>query len=93
MIAEVQQLVSELQRVTLLWDELWLGALSQVSQDVGRRLTQLDNEVKKVRANASLSHDERIQVIEEKMRIILKPVGVDNLHVTVYTPCTIEIVM
>ena len=76
MITEVQLLVSELQRVTLLWDELWLGVLSQISPDVGRRLTQLDNEIRKVKANTSLAREEKTLIIEEKMRIILKPVSI-----------------
>jgi len=34
MISEVQVLVSELRRVTLLWDELWLGTLVQRQTDI-----------------------------------------------------------
>lgn len=36
MIAEMQLLVQELRRITLLWDELWLGTLNQHHSDVNR---------------------------------------------------------
>lgn len=35
-ISEVKTFVSELRRITLLWDELWLGTLTQHQADVGR---------------------------------------------------------
>lgn len=75
MISEVQQLVQELRRITLLWDELWLGTLNQHHQDVVRRMSQLENEVKKVLNNSGLTKEERTAIIREKHRTILKPVS------------------
>ena len=75
MIAEVQLMVQELRRVTLLWDELWLGTLNQQAADVQRRLAQLEAEVRRVQANASLSEDMKATVIREKHRTIMKPVS------------------
>lgn len=75
MISEVQQLVQELRRITLLWDELWLGTLNQHHQDVVRRMSQLENEVKKVMNNSGLTKEERTAIIREKHRTILKPVS------------------
>ena len=69
--------MSELRRVTLLWDELWLGTLNQQHQDVQRHISQLENEVKKVMNNNSLSKDDKQAIIREKHSVILKP--------TVYT--------
>ncbi|CAH1794898.1 unnamed protein product [Owenia fusiformis] len=77
MITEVQLLVQELRRITLLWDELWLGTLNQQHQDVTRRISQLENEVKKVMNNTSLSKEEKSAIIREKHKTVLKP--------TVYT--------
>ncbi len=71
-------LVSELRRITLLWDELWLGTLNQHHQDVTRRLMQLENEVKKVMNNNSLSKDEKTAIIKEKHSTVLKPVSTDT---------------
>ena len=83
MISEVQLLVSELRRVTLLWDELWLGTLNQHHQDVTRRLAQLENEVKKVTSNSSLSKEERAAIVREKHATVLKPVSVIKLPETI----------
>ena len=74
MILEVKQLVHELRRITLLWDELWLGTLNQQHPDVSRKLQQLEAEVKKVMNNSSLSKDEKMAIIKEKHRTIMKPV-------------------
>ena len=90
MISEVQLLVSELRRVTLLWEELWLGTLNQHHDDVTRRLNQLENEVKKVNNNMHLTRDERMTIIREKHNTVLKPVS----HVFkrpvghIFTSCT-----
>ncbi|KAJ8319497.1 hypothetical protein KUTeg_004588 [Tegillarca granosa] len=73
MISEVKQLVQELRRITLLWDELWLGTLNQQHQDVTRKLSQLESEVKKVMNNSSLTKEEKLAIIKEKHRTIMKP--------------------
>ena len=75
LISEVQALVSELRRVTLLWDELWLGTLNQHHADVTRRTTQLDNEIRRVVNNEDLSEEDKETIIMEKHKTILKPVG------------------
>lgn len=75
MISEVQLFVSELRRITLLWDELWLGALSQLYQDVTRRLKQLENEIAKVTANTTLTAEESKAIIIKKHQTVLKPVS------------------
>lgn len=75
MISEVQLFVGELRRITLLWDELWLGALSQLYQDVMRRLKQLENEMAKVSSNMRLSPEEAKAIIQKKHMTVLKPVS------------------
>lgn len=75
MISDVKQLIEELRRITLLWDELWLGTLNQQHQDVERRITQLENEIKKVNNNSALSKEEKSAIIKEKHKTVLKPVS------------------
>jgi len=75
MISEVQLFVGELRRITLLWDELWIGALSQLYQDVMRRLKQLESEMAKVSSNAMLSPEEAKAIIQKKHMTVLKPVS------------------
>jgi hypothetical protein len=74
-ISQVQLLVQELRRITLLWDELWLGTLVQHHAEISRRLQQLELEVLRVEDNASLSSADKDRLIAEKHRIILKPVS------------------
>ena len=71
----MKQLIEELRRITLLWDELWLGTLNQQHQDVERRITQLDNEIRKVNNNSALSKDEKTAITREKHKTVLKPVS------------------
>ena len=91
MISEVELLVGELRRITLLWDELWLGTLNQHHADVTRRLNQLDNEVKKVITNASLSKEEKTAIIAEKHRTVLKPVSISTTKIIDYDLCILII--
>jgi PI-3-kinase-related kinase SMG-1 len=79
MISEVKQLVQELRRITLLWDELWLGTLNQQHQDVTRKLQQLESEVKKVNTNSALTKEEKMAIIREKHKTIMKPVSIQIL--------------
>ncbi|KAF5303932.1 hypothetical protein FQA39_LY01717 [Lamprigera yunnana] len=73
-IAQVQILVKELRRITLLWDELWLGTLAQYHNEIIQRQHQLEVEIEKVNSNSHLDQDEKISLITEKYRIIMKPI-------------------
>ncbi|XP_050301026.1 serine/threonine-protein kinase SMG1 [Anthonomus grandis grandis] len=73
-ISQVQTLVKELRRITLLWDELWLGTLAQHQSEIGKRQRQLEYEIEKVNENSNLSKEEKASLIFEKHRIIIKPI-------------------
>ncbi|CAB3374703.1 Hypothetical predicted protein [Cloeon dipterum] len=73
-INQVRLLVSELRRITVLWDELWLGCLNQHQQDVTRRLYQLDAEQNKLKENTSLDEANKAQLMRQKYDIVMKPV-------------------
>lgn len=73
-ITQVQTLVKELRRITLLWDELWLGTLAQHQSEITKRQQQLEYEIEKVNDNVNLSSEEKISLIAEKHRIIIKPI-------------------
>lgn len=74
MISEVRILVSELRRITLLWDELWLGTLVQRQTDIGRRISQLEAELSKTEHHPHLTDTEKEHIAIEKYTILLKPV-------------------
>uniref|UniRef100_A0A1B6CNV0 non-specific serine/threonine protein kinase n=1 Tax=Clastoptera arizonana TaxID=38151 RepID=A0A1B6CNV0_9HEMI len=73
-ISQVQILVKELRRITLLWDELWLGTLVQHHTDISRRVSQLEMETLRVDNNTHLSQTEKDSLVAEKHRLILMPV-------------------
>lgn len=81
-ITQVQSFVSELRRISLLWDELWISTLGQHHGEISKRLTQLEAEISKTEHNTSLTNEEKDQLIAEKHRIIIKPIVfiLEQLH-------------
>ncbi|XP_028310240.1 serine/threonine-protein kinase SMG1 isoform X2 [Gouania willdenowi] len=90
MVLQVQQLVGELRRVTLLWDELWLGVLQQQHMQVMRRIQQLEDEVKRVQNNNTLRRDEKIAIMREKHSALMRPVVFALEHVSSITAASAE---
>uniref|UniRef100_A0A4W6DZP7 non-specific serine/threonine protein kinase n=1 Tax=Lates calcarifer TaxID=8187 RepID=A0A4W6DZP7_LATCA len=90
MVLQVQQLVGELRRVTLLWDELWLGVLQQQHMHVLRRIQQLEDEVKRVQNNNTLRRDEKIAIMREKHSALMRPVVFALEHVCSITSAPAE---
>ncbi|XP_077590470.1 serine/threonine-protein kinase SMG1 [Stigmatopora nigra] len=90
MVLQVQQLVGELRRVTLLWDELWLGVLQQQHMHVLRRIQQLEDEVKRVQTNNTLRRDEKIAIMREKHSALMRPVVFALEHVCSITSAPAE---
>uniref|UniRef100_A0A2S2R2K0 non-specific serine/threonine protein kinase n=1 Tax=Sipha flava TaxID=143950 RepID=A0A2S2R2K0_9HEMI len=74
MISEVRVLVSELRRITLLWDELWLGTLVQRQADISRRINQLEAELNKTENHPHLTDVEKEHIAVEKYTMLLRPI-------------------
>lgn len=75
LVKDVEDLVSELCRITLLWDEMWLAALMQRQGEVHRRLMQIDQETKRTMAIPHLSSKEKEAIMKEKYMATMKPVS------------------
>ena len=73
-VADVELVVRELRRITLLWDELWLGSLNQHYADIQKRLVSLNEEAKRLSANQSISHDQKTKMISDHQKAMMKPV-------------------
>ena len=73
-IEQVQVVVYELQRISLLWDELWLGTLQQYGNEINRRVKKMDDEVQRLSRNDTLTQEEKSRLVKEKYNIIFKPV-------------------
>ncbi|CAG0925153.1 unnamed protein product, partial [Notodromas monacha] len=81
-VAEVETLVRELRRITLLWDEAWLGSVLHNLPHLNRRLAQLEGEVKKVQSNQFLSFEEKKTIVRGKFDVLVKPIlfVLEQLH-------------
>ncbi|KAM4698242.1 serine/threonine-protein kinase SMG1 [Rhinophrynus dorsalis] len=90
MVLQVQMLVAELRRVTVLWDELWLGVLQQQHMYVLRRIQQLEDEVKRVQNNNTLRKEEKIAIMREKHTALMKPIVFALEHVCSITSAPAE---
>ena len=73
-VKDVEVVVHELRRITLLWDELWLGSLTQHYSDIQRRLARLAEEAKRLNSNASLTMDQKSKMMNELQQAQMKPV-------------------
>lgn len=75
-------MVKELRRITLLWDELWLGTLAQHNSEIHKHQRQLQYEIEKVNENPTLEKDEKLALISEKYHIVMKPIlfMLEQLH-------------
>ncbi|KFM68139.1 Serine/threonine-protein kinase SMG1, partial [Stegodyphus mimosarum] len=72
-ISEAKNLIHELHRITLLWDELWLGTLNMHQSEVNRRFSNLEKEICKVMNNTYLSKEEKKEIVKEKHNVYVKP--------------------
>ena len=72
-IGQVQKVVYELLRISLLWDELWLGTMQQYSNEINRRVKRMEEDVQKLKDNDRLSAEEKDKLVKEKYNIWFKP--------------------
>lgn len=68
-VSQVQLLVKELRRISLLWDELWLLSLSQVYGENVKRFQTFDAEFQKTDKSP-----DKIILFTEKYRLLMRPV-------------------
>lgn len=84
-VQQVQLLVCELKRVTLLWEELWLSSLTQVYSECLKRMTALESELSKMfdeDANREEIDETKRSLLTEKYRVIIRPIlfVMERLH-------------
>jgi PI-3-kinase-related kinase SMG-1 len=77
LVEQVHGFISELKRITVLWDEAWISWLGQRQGDITRRLQRLKSEGARVAQNETLDSSEKRRLILEKHSAIMKPVLVD----------------
>lgn len=68
-VSQVQLLVRELRRISLLWDELWLLSLTQVYAENVKRFQSFDAEFQKTDQSP-----DKVILFTEKYRLLMRPV-------------------
>lgn len=76
-VSQVQLLVRELRRISLLWDELWLLSLSQVYGENVKKFQNFNNEFQKLNQTP-----DKVDLYTEKYRLLMRPVlfVLERLH-------------
>ena len=74
LVADVNIFVSELRRVSVLWDELWLSALTHYSGEVNRYLNMMEHERRRLDRNKTLSMNDKNIILAAKYSAYMKPV-------------------
>lgn len=76
-VQQVQLMVRELKRITLLWEELWLSSLSQVYSECTKRMAILENDLNKLsneESHSKQTDEVKRTVLTEKYRVIVRPI-------------------
>ncbi|KOO31638.1 protein smg- isoform a, partial [Chrysochromulina tobinii] len=74
LLSELRMLISELGRVTLLWEDHLHGVLASLQSDVSTKVGKLREEARRVRANPKLTHADKARILGEKYSAIMAPV-------------------
>ena len=74
LVDQIKEMIMELKRITVLWEEQWIDGLMQRTADVNRRLQRLKEEADRVSENKTLRLSEKRRLLREKHTAILKPV-------------------
>jgi PI-3-kinase-related kinase SMG-1 len=74
LVDQIKEMIMELKRITVLWEEQWIDGLMQRTADVNRRLQRLKEEADRVSENKTLRLSEKRRLLREKHAAILKPV-------------------
>uniref|UniRef100_A0A8W7PD05 non-specific serine/threonine protein kinase n=1 Tax=Anopheles coluzzii TaxID=1518534 RepID=A0A8W7PD05_ANOCL len=76
---QVQTLVHELRRISLLWEELWVVSLQQIYADYTKRIPTFEAEYRRLYASGQLT-DQRRALLAEKHRLLLRPLLFERYH-------------
>ncbi|KAL2920081.1 hypothetical protein HK105_200147 [Polyrhizophydium stewartii] len=70
----ISQWIQELQRVTVLWEELWLHGLDHVQTEIQGRVERLVADFQRIRSNKTLTSEARIQVMQRNAVSVMRPI-------------------
>lgn len=74
LISQTKTFVHELRRITVLWDEVWIGTLMNHLGELKRQVATFEAEIVKIKANNLLTEEEKDFIIREKHNIFFRRV-------------------
>ncbi|RKO94050.1 hypothetical protein BDK51DRAFT_21401, partial [Blyttiomyces helicus] len=74
LVSQVQKMIFELQRATVLWEEMWLNKLTHLQNDVAKRIDRFDADSARIFANGKLSDRERNTLAKTGRVSIVAPI-------------------
>lgn len=74
MVNDVRILLTELRRLVLLWDELWMSVLQQLHPQVEQLVQKLVGQAQKLNKKTGLDDGERKKLLNQHLRVSFKPV-------------------
>jgi len=75
MVKHVDILLTELRRLVLLWDELWVAVLQQIHPQVEQLFQKLQSTIQKMQKKGILTEDNKKQMLHEHCQVLFKPVS------------------
>jgi PI-3-kinase-related kinase SMG-1 len=75
MVQDVRLLLTELRRLVLLWDELWVAVLQQMHPQVEQLLQKLQAQAQKLNKKTGLSDADKKELMQKHFIVLFKPVS------------------
>ncbi|KAH9269441.1 hypothetical protein BASA83_008524 [Batrachochytrium salamandrivorans] len=66
--------IAELQKITVLWEELWLHGLEHVQNEVQGRVERLVADIGRIKSNKTLSSVSRVEVMRRNATSVMRPI-------------------
>lgn len=74
LISQTKLLVHELRRITVLWDELWIGILEHSLNEMKKQVLALEKEIEKTTKNVNFYETEKVMFIKEQHSIFFRKI-------------------
>lgn len=75
MVQDVRLLLTELRRLVLLWDELWVAVLQQMHPQVEQLLHKLQSQAQKLNKKTGLNDTDKKELLQKHFIVLFKPVS------------------
>ena len=84
MMSDVRLLLTELRRLVLLWDELWVAVLQQMHPQVEQLIQKLQSQSQKLNKKTGLSEADKKDLLHQHFVVLFKPVG--SIYLLTFSP-------